>query len=317
MTHDIVIVGGGFGGVRAAKILSKWSASWRNAGGHHVNITLIDKSRHHTYYPNLYEVATAHLPEVFGHLPLNFFDLKSSAIYPLEDIFLDETNVAVLEDEVTNVDFKKRQIKLKKSASLRYDILILGAGSETNYFNIPGLLEHALPLKNFFEALEIRNAIDEIFYRTPKNQLIKIVIGGGGFTGCEFAGELVGYMKKLARIHGRPEYYGECLIVEAADALLGGVSAWSRKKAEKRLAGLGVKFKFKSAIKAVEDGHVLLADGSKIPYDALIWTAGVKASEFSKALFGVKLEKNACIKTYTTVAQLNRSLKRSITWHKI
>lgn len=294
MTHEIVIVGGGFGGVRIAKILSKWSASWRRQG-HHINITLIDKSRYHTFYPNLYEVATAHIPEIFGHLPINFFDLKSSAIYPLEDIFLDDANVEVLEGEVVGVDFKKNKVRLKNSPALSYDFLVLAAGSETNYFNIAGMGRNALPLKGFFDALEIRNAIDEAFFRAPKNQIVKIAIGGGGFTGCELAGELVGYMRKLAQVHGRPEYYGECIIVEATENLLGGAGAALQKKAKVRLEKLGVRFKFKSPIRGVEGQEIILEDGSKIPYDVLVWTAGVKASDFTKSFFGVKLEKGACV----------------------
>ena len=117
MVHEIVIVGGGLGGVRVAKILAKWGGGGpaSPAGRHHINITLIDKSRYHTFYPNLYEVATAHIPEVFGHMPLDFFNLKSSVIYPLEDIFLDDLNVSVLEDEVIGVDFKTN--KIRKSVS--------------------------------------------------------------------------------------------------------------------------------------------------------------------------------------------------------
>lgn len=286
MLHEVVIIGGGFGGVRAAKILAKEK---------NLHITLIDKSRYHTYHPNLYEAATAHLTEVFGHLPLNFFDLKSSAIHPLEDIFLDDQNAEVVEDEVTGVDFKKRLVALKNHSPHKYDILVLGAGSETNYFNVSGMEAKALPLKSFFDALRIRNAVDEIFFRSPKNHIIKIVIGGGGFTGCELAGEMVGYLKKLSKTHGRPEYYSECVVVEAADALLGGASRWVGGRAKKRLESLGVKFKFKSGVKAVEDGTIILEDKSKMPYDVLIWTAGVKASGLTKSLPGVKLEKNASV----------------------
>ncbi len=299
MVHEIVIVGGGFGGARIAKILSKWSGS-----GHHINIILIDKSRYHTFYPNLYEVAAAHIPEVFGHLPLNFFNLKSSAIYPLEDIFLDDLNVTVLESEVIGVDFKKNKVRLKNSPALSYDFLVLAAGSETNYFNIAGMGQNALPLKGFFDALEVRNAIDEAFFRAPKNHIVKIAIGGGGFTGCELAGELIGYMKKLAQVHGRPEYYGECLIIEAAENLLGGASTELQKKAKARLEKLGVKFKFKSPIHGVEGQEIILEDGSKIPYDVLVWTAGVKANDLTKSFFGVKLEKGACVAADKTLRVL-------------
>src|SRR3989344_644043 len=300
MIHEIIIVGGGFGGVRIAKILAKWSSG----SSHHINITLIDKSRYHTFYPNLYEVATAHIPEVFGHLPLNFLNLKSSAIYPLEDIFTDDLNVSVLEGEVIGVDFKEDKVRLKNSLSRGYDILVRAAGSETNYFNITGMGANAFPMKGFFEALEVRNAIDEAFFRAPKNHIVKIAIGGGGFTGCELAGELVGYMKKLAKIHGRPEYYGECLIVEAAENLLGGAGPALQKKAKARLEKLGVKFKFKSPIHGIEGQEIILEDGSKIPYDVLVWTAGVKANSLTKLFFGVKLEKNACVAADKTLRVL-------------
>ncbi|QQG42410.1 MAG: FAD-dependent oxidoreductase [Candidatus Giovannonibacteria bacterium] len=293
MIHDVVIIGGGFGGVKIAKIL---------ADEKNLRVTLVDKSRYHTFYPNLYEVATAHLPEVFGHLPIDFVDLKSSVIYPLEDIFLDDLNVSVLEDEFLGADFKKHFVNLKRTGKLRYDFLVLAMGSETNYFGIPGMTEKALPLKNFFDALALRNAIDELFFRAPKNHLIKIVIGGGGFTGCELAGELMGYMDKLSQIHGRPRYYAECLIVEAAEALLGSASPWVQKKAKARLQKLGVKFMFKSAIKEIGQKEIILGGGPpageacpKVPYDLLVWTAGVKASESVKALEGVKFEKASCV----------------------
>ncbi|MDP2668897.1 MAG: NAD(P)/FAD-dependent oxidoreductase [bacterium] len=293
MNQEIVIVGGGFSGARIAKILA--SASWRMA--REIHITLIDKSRYHTYQPHLYEVATAHLPEAFGQgpLPLDFFDLKSSAIYPLEDIFTDDLNVTVLEDKVLSVDFKAREVILEKGKKHPYDILVLSAGSETNYFGNKGLMERGLPLKNFFDALEIRNAVDEAFANTPKNKQVKIIIGGGGFTGCELAGEMMGYFKKLEAIHGRPDGSFECIIVDASDKLLGGASPWVSKRAVKRLSSLGVKFKFQSPIKDVGDGEVILGTGEKIPYNVLIWTAGVKASDLSHELLGVKLEKASCV----------------------
>ncbi len=293
MIHEIIIVGGGFGGVRIAKILSKW--------GKDLHITLIDKNHYHTFYPDLYEVATANIEEeYFGHLPINFYDLKSTASFSFEDIFLDDLNVNFVEAEVTGVDFKKQEVSLKNNFSAtqlarRYDFLVLGVGSETNYFNIPGLLEHALPLKNLNDALDVRNAIDEAFANLPKNHLIKIVIGGGGFTGCEFAGELPGYLKKLAKAHGRPEYYAECTIIEGTNTLLGGAGTFVQKKALKRLSALGIKMKFNSLIKGIEEKNIILQDASKISFDVLVWTAGVKANELARPMPEVKIQKNLCV----------------------
>ena len=286
MVHEVVIVGGGFGGVRVAKKLSGWSER--------IHITLIDKSRYHTFYPNLYKVATAHIPETFGHLAVNFYDLKNSSIYPLEDIFLNDLNVTVLEKEVVGIDFKKHKILFKDSEACSYDVLVLAAGSETNYFNIPGMKERALTLKSFFDALAIRNAVDEVFATSPKNHIIQVIIGGGGFTGCELAAEMAGYMKNLANIHGRPEYYSECRIIEATEALLGGASPALQKKAEERLAALGIKFALNSTIESVADKKVILADGKEMPYDVLVWAAGVKANDLVKTITGAKLKKASC-----------------------
>lgn len=294
MMKEIVIVGGGAAGANIAKMLAKWHEGARKS----VHITLIDKSRYHTFQPFLYEVATANLPESYGEgpNPLDFFDLKSSTIYPLEDMFLDDLNVSVVEDEVSGIDFKKKKVNLKKDEKGRhYDVLVLSAGSDTNYFGNTGLSEHALPLKNFFNALLIRNAVDEAFALTPKNQVVRIVIGGGGFSGCELAGEFAGYFKKLAEIHGRPRDSYECVVVEAADKVLGQASPWLQKKTFSRLKSLGIKFKFQSPIKEVQMKDVIMQSGEKMHYDVLIWTAGVKANDIAHGLGGVKLQKASCM----------------------
>ena len=286
MVYEVVIIGGGVGGARVAKILSKEARSF--------HITLIDKNRYHTFHPNLYEVATSYLPEVYGHMPIDFLDLKFSAIYPLEEIFWDDVGVTFLEGEVVGVDFKKQKVNLKNGEERHYDALVVGAGSETNYFGIPRLYEKALPLKTFYDAMLVRNAIDEAFWEAPKNHIIKIIIAGGGFTGCEFAGELIGFLKKLAEVHGRPKNSYECLIVEAAPSLLGSASNWIQKKAKKRLESMGIKFKFGVAAKSVSDGTLALADGTSLPYDVLIWTAGVKAGGLTDNL-NLKLAKASCL----------------------
>ena len=286
MIHEVVIIGGGFGGIRVAKMLSRMSLD--------AHITLIDKNRFHTFYPDLYEVATVHISETVRP-KLNFHNILSTASYALEDVFLHELNVTILHDEVTAIAPDKHTISLKSGATHEYDVLVVGAGSETNYFNIPGLSEHALPLRSFYDALNVRNAVDEAFARLPKNHLIKIVIGGGGFTGCEFTGELTGYLKKLSKVHGRPEYYAECTVIEASDSLLGGASAWLKQKALERLSSLGVHCMLKSPIKEVGSREVILSNGIAVPYDVLVWSGGVKANELVRSIAGVKLEKNVCV----------------------
>lgn len=279
MVHEIVILGGGFGGVRVAKNLA--SANWRM--GRNIHITLIDKRRYHSYHPNFYEIATSYLSE---KLPLSegvFHDLARVSSVSFDEIFLHDLNVSIIEDEAINVDFKNKEVILKSYPKKNYDFLVIGVGSETNYFNIDFLKEKSIPLKELSDALLLRNAIDELFLNSPKNKLIKIVIGGGGFTGCEFASELVGYLKTLSKIHRRPEHYAEVLVVDLASSLLPGASSWVQYKTKERLEYLGVKVILNTSIEKVTD------------FDILIWTGGVAANSFLKNLEGVKLEKSCVV----------------------
>lgn len=279
MIHEIVIIGGGFGGVRVAKDLV--TASWR--AGNSVHITLIDKNKYHSFHPNFYEIATAYLPEKPSHTEINFHELARTSFASFDEIFLHDLNVSILEDEALDVDFKKKEVILKSGVNKNYDFLVISVGSEINYFRIPGLKEKSMPLKDLRDALLIRNAVDELFTNSPKNKLLKIVIGGGGFTGCEFAAELRGYLKTLSKIHSRPEYYTECSIVDIASTLLSSASSWVQRKAKERLEAIGVKIILNTGIDKIMD------------FDILVWAGGVTASSFAKNLQGIKLEKASCI----------------------
>ena len=271
MIHEIVIIGGGFGGVRVAKDLLK--------NGKDIHITLIDKNKFHSFHPNFYEVATAYLSERPSRAEINFHELAKTSSVSFEEIFWNDLNISIVEDEVLSVDFKNKDINLKSVVKKSYDYLVLGVGSEINYFNIPLLKEKSMPLKNLRDALLIRNAIDELFAGSPKNKLLKIVIGGGGFTGCEFAAELVGYLKTLSKIHGRPEHYVECLVVDLSPVLLPSASPWVQRVAKERLESLGVKVILNTSIEKITD------------FDILVWAGGVAANSFVKNLERVKLEK--------------------------
>lgn len=286
MTKEVVIVGGGFAGVRVTQRLSR---HLRDA-----HITIIDKSRYHTYSADLYEIATADLPESYGHLPIEFYNLRSATACLLEDIFWDCLNVTMLQQEVSDINFSKHEVLLNDGNSHMYDVLVLAVGSESNYFDIPHLEERAMPLKNLWDALSVRNALDEAFARLPKNHKITVAIGGGGFTGCEFAGELSNFVKKLALKHGRSQELVELVIVEASAVLLGGASKWAQKKARERLEKLGIRMLFEKPIIDVKNNVIVFKDESTMPYDLLIWTAGVRANALTKTCDGVQLQKNLC-----------------------
>src|SRR3989344_6572790 len=276
MIQQIVIIGGGFGGVGVAKSLAKWVRD--------IHVTLIDKNKYHVFYPSLYEVATAHVPEsASGHKKVNFHELFSSASCSFDEIFLNDLNVSFLQGEVLRMDFKEQKVNLKSGDEIKYDFLVIGAGSESNYFNILGLYENSIPLKNLNDALLVRNALDELFATSPKNKVFKIIIGGGGFTGCEFAGELVGFLEKLSRIHGRPKFYFECSIIDGApNVLSGGANALTQKKVQERLSNMGVKLVFGKKIKEVKKKKIILENDSVVDFDLLVWTGGVKKNTLSR-----------------------------------
>lgn len=261
MIHEVVIIGGGFGGVKVAKNLAKW--------GKNIHITLIDKNKYHSFHPNFYEIATAYLPEKPNHLEINFHELVKTSSISFEEIFRDDLNVSIVEEETINIDFKNKEIILKSGSKKEYDFLVISVGSETNYFEMDWLKKKAMPLKELNDALLIRNTIDELFANSPKNKLLKIVIGGGGFTGCEFAAELQGYLKTLSKIHGRPEYYTECLIVDLAPTLLLSASSWVQQKVKKRLEFLGIKIILNTGIDKITD------------FDILVWAGGVVANSLA------------------------------------
>ena len=284
-----MILGGGFGGVRAALDLGR---------RRDLNITLIDKNKYHSYTPDYYETATAFLSacrpgrkESAQNPPDGEARrLKSSVAIPFLEIFKNRRNIDIVQDEAASVDFENNKVRAKSGKTFSYDYLVIALGAVSNFFEIPDLKEKSFELKTVNDALNIRNCIDELFAARPKREKIRIVIGGGGFSGCELAAEVIGYAQKLARWHSRPKENFECLIVEGGDYLLKGASSWVQAGAEKRLLKLGVKVVKNYRIAHISETEIKDASNPAILYDVLVWTAGVKANEFVKAL-GLELQK--------------------------
>lgn len=288
----VVIVGGGFGGVAAAQALLR--ACPKNA-----LITLIDKNQYHSLPFDFYETATAFLDEDHNGKSeqADFLNLKSSAMVPFAELFPGEA-IKIIHVVVTGIDFKDKKVLTEHNfpPDVPYDYLVLALGSETNYFNIPHLNERALGLKTMNDALNIRNRIDELFANTPKGDPIGIIIGGGGYTGCELAGELVGYCRKLAEVHGHPLGNIEIGILEAEDVLVGAGTPWLQRKTLARLEKMGVQVYTKCRIVDVSETALTVEGKGDIPYSLLIWTAGVKSHSITDDLpEDIKLNKKACI----------------------
>ena len=265
----VAIVGSGFGGLNAAIALS--SAP--------VDVTVIDRDNYHGFWPLLYQVATAGLgPDDIAH--------------PVRSIYSRYPNITVRLGNVVGLDLGQRQVELSRGERLDYDYLVLAAGSSTSDFDIPGVREHAFPLKALPEAVKLRNHILTAFERADTDRraiddgLLTIVLAGGGPTGVEMAGaiaELIG--TNLATDFRHLDVTrARVVVVEATDRLLGGFSKRSQSEALETLRRKGVEVMLSAPLAKVTEDGVTLADGTTIASRTVVWTAGVRANPLADLL---------------------------------
>ncbi len=258
----IVIVGGGFAGIAAAKTLRKANAE----------ITLIDRTNHHVFQPLLYQVATAALS-------------PADIAVPIRNILRKQKNTTVLMDTVTDVDLEKREV-VTETRRIPYDHLIIATGAKHSYFGHDDWEPYAPGLKTIDDALRIRKEVLLAFERAEmtadaeerKRQLTFVVIGGGP-TGVELAGAIIEIATRTLTAefrHFHPED-ARVILVEAAPRLLGAFSEESSARAKKSLEALGVEVRLGCRVESVK-GDVVETSEGPIPASTAIWAAGVLAS---------------------------------------
>ena len=262
----IVIVGGGFAGLNLAKKLSR---------DKDYEIVLVDKNNYHFFPPLLYQVSTA-------------FIEASNISYPFRRMFQSKSEFSFFMGALLNIDLVASQI-VTDNGNLSYDYLVLAMGTETNYFGMENVKEHALPMKTIDDALELRNHVLlrlEEAARTEdakeRERLGNIVIAGGGPTGVEIAGmlaEMGGNIVKKDYPTAARKGLGKIYLVDALDRLLAPMSTKSQTEAARVLKKLGVTILLNTAVKDYVDDQVVFKDGSSIPSATLIWTSGVIARE--------------------------------------
>ena len=291
-TKRVVVLGGGFGGVRAALRLDKLLPP-------EYEIVLVDKKGYHLPQWMLYETATVHMTREQW---VDYEAVRENAGIPLSLIFK-RSRVAFLQAEVKDLLLSEKKVALlwnmgdggRHLGFLDFEYAVLALGGETNYFNIPGMKENALSLKGLDDALNVRNAIEELCSRKKSTDNIQIVVGGGGFTGVEFAAELVGYMKKLAAKYHLDPARLRISIVEASGCLLPGAKEWIARATQKRLRALGITIVLDTPIERYLDGQVFLKGGKIMPADLLVWTAGVRANSIMEHITGAELSKTCLV----------------------
>lgn len=261
----IVVVGGGFGGINLIKKLSKDES---------FQITLVDTNNYHFFPPLLYQVATA-------------FIEPSNISYPFRRMFQQKKNIRFHLGALTRINPESNTIDTD-TGTLDYDYLVLGIGTESNYFGLENVKKFSKPMKNIGDALNLRNhlllSLEKAVRTNNRAEIDKcltMVIAGGGPTGVEIAGMLAEmgqniFRKEYPEIKG---IYGRIYLIDAAPTLLGPMSKTAQEEARRVLAKLGVKIILNVAVKDFSDGKVLLGNGDTIPTNTLIWTSGVIGRE--------------------------------------
>lgn len=266
----VVIVGSGFGGLNAATRLAHQP----------VDITVVDRDNYHGFWPLLYQVATAGLG-------------ADDIAHPIRSIYSEFPNVAVRLGTVTAVDLEERLLEVDGEPGLRYDYLILAAGSSTSDFGIPGVEEHAFPLKTLPDAVRLRNHILASFEHADIDGAaahdpgaLTVVLVGGGPTGVEMAGalsELIG--RNLAADFPRLDLTrAQVVLVEMTDHLLPGFGRASQQSALETLQRRGVEVCLNTRLAKVTAEGVAFEDGRTIPARTVVWTAGVKANPLADCI---------------------------------
>lgn len=287
---NICILGAGFGGLNTALTLEK------KLGQMHSNwkIFLIDRQKFHLYTPLLYEAATGYFPKDF---PGCEGQLRRGTCLSLEGFnhIIHGRKIRFLNKTVTQIENgASRKIHFEDGGSLDYDYLVLALGGEIDYFSIPGLQENSFTLKSIEDAFKIRSRVIDLCHEAGSGSRklpLRIVVGGGGFTGVEIASEMVGLFRGLASRHGIPAEMGQITIIEAAPQVLPGVDAKLAAIAARRLRQLGIEVKINSLVVSVKQGQLVLKSGETVEADMVIWTGGVKANKLVSSIAGLELDK--------------------------
>ena len=267
-TKRVVIVGGGFGGLLAARTLAR----------HPVRITLIDRKNHHTFQPLLYQVATAGLS-------------PGEIAAPIRWIMRGRPNVQVLLGEVNDFDLSRRRVKLDDD-EIPYDYLIIAAGATHAYFGHDEWEPFAPGLKTIEDALEIRRRVLLAFELAerqaatgePQVQLNFVVVGGGA-TGVELAGTLAEIARRVLADEFRSidPKRTRIILLEGGPRVLPTYPEDISRSAEEQLRNLGVEVQTSALVTSIEPAAVLIGQ-TRVPAAVTIWAAGVAASPLGKKL---------------------------------
>lgn len=259
----VVIIGGGLGGLRLAEDLY----------GSGMQVVLIDKNNFHQFPPLIYQIASAGID-------------PSSISFPFRQIFRKRKDFYFRMAEARMVDTDKKILQTS-IGKIDYDYLVLAAGATTNFFGNKNIEEWAIPMKTVPEAMGLRNALLSNFERAltcateeERQELLNVVIVGGGATGVEIAGALA-EMRRYVIPYDYPDMDSSLMhiyLIEAGDRLLAGLSQESSQKAYEFLKSMGVDIQFGKMVTDYRDHKVVMKDGTEIPTRTFLWVSGIRAN---------------------------------------
>ena len=259
----VVILGGGFGGLAAARALSKDS-----------DVTVVDRHNYQTFLPLLYQVSTAGLA-------------ADHVAYPIRGA-LRKTSVKFRMASPINIDHRNKEVKLDSSEILKFDHLIVALGSVSADFGIPGVKEFSLGMKSVSEALTIRAEIMRRFEdlcRFEDDTKFSVTVIGGGPTGVEMAGAIAELIRgPLKSDQAQVAKNINVTLIEAGPRLLPPFAPSLSARTKKDLEKLGVKVLLNTAVKELAHRKIFLKDGTTLQSEVTIWAAGVKGADAMKDL---------------------------------
>lgn len=258
----VVIVGGGLGGLRLVEEL-------KDSG---MQVVLIDKNNYHQFPPLIYQVASAGLA-------------PSNISFPFRQLFRKRKDFYFRMAEARAV-FPDKKILQTSIGKIDYDYLVFAAGATTNFYGNKNVEEWSIPMRTLSEAMGLRNALLSNLERAltcateeERQELLNVVIVGGGATGVEIAGA-ISEMKRYVIPYDYPDMdasHMHIYLLEAADKLLAAMSPESSEKALKFLTDMGVDVQFGKMVTDYKDFRVTCKDGTSIPTRTFLWVSGIRA----------------------------------------
>jgi NADH dehydrogenase len=258
---SVIVVGGGMAGVACAAELAD----------HDVQVTLIDRHNYTQFQPLLYQVASSQLP-------------AEDVARPLATAFKGQSSVTTVTSEITGIDPATRTVTTMdgdRRADHQADYLVIAAGSQPNFFGVPGAAEHSFPLYSVRDARRLRRHLQDrlLMLCDPAGSAdpYTVIICGGGPTGVETAGALVELFGALED-QGKLQCAARVRLVDHGTALLRPFTDKSHEYARDKLTEKGVQISFGIAVSGVQADTVTLSDGSTVDTDTVIWAGGISGA---------------------------------------